>query len=466
MPKFATLSNRFLGGTIGNAAGYAAGGAVHRTLDPLLQDVVNETWSKHPTVPPDAYALAEGVAQGQVDPGRARDWAAEQGIGGAQFAALVNIATTGPGAGEAFRLWRRRLLDDDGFATAIRRAGVEERWIQQILHTKFDPLAPADLARSIHRGLVRDPGLMPVEQPTGVGKVPPYPVTGIDAIREAEASGVDREHLAALVGLQGNPMGAHEAANATFRGVIDRADFDRAIAEGNTRNEWGEAIFEQSRQIPTARDFLENALRGYSTLADAIEGAAKHGLSAEDATLIYQNQGRPMNIHQITMALARGAHFNPEPGEITDPYMASIVEGSLKPGYYEMENALRYNYPAFFQTLNALAKGWIDADTARQWLLYQAYEPGAVDAIVSNVADRGPAKPSSWVTRAQGYLFTAIHKKFEPGAVYEAKARAALTLIGISEAEQATILDLYREELKLEPPDPADTAGTSGGVST
>lgn len=457
MPGFASLSRRFFGSTVSETAAFAAGAAIGPTLRPGLQALQNATWEKYPDVPPDAYALAAGVAQGQVDPEQARKWAAQNGIGAKPFAALVNIANAGPGAGEAFRLWRRHLIDDDGFATALKRLSIEPRWIAALLKTKFDPLDPADLARAIHKSLIPDPGLLAVPQPTEAGKVPAYPVYPIDALAEAEAAGLDRDHLGALVGLQGNPMGAHEAAQATFRGVIDRADYDRAIAEGNTRNEWGEAIMEQSRQIPTARDFIENALRGYSTLEEAIAGAALHGMSAEDATVIYQNAGRPMNIHQITMALARGARFNPEPGEITDPYMASIVEGSLKPGYYELENALRYNYPAFFQTLNALTRGWIDAATAKQWLLYQAYEPGAVDAIVDNITVGGKPKPSTWLTRAQGYLFTAIHKQYEPTSGYVDRAKSAMAKLGIAAADQEQILELYRVEYELTPTPPATT---------
>jgi hypothetical protein len=439
MPAVRGLLAKFTGNTIGNAAAFAAGGATSRAISPGLQDLTNEAWELHPKVPPDAYALASGVAQGQVDRGKAEKWAAQQGIGTDQFRALVDIANTGPGIANAFELWRRGYIDEAGFRRAVKRIGLEQEWIDDLVQIKTRLLDVADIARGIHRGLIRDPGLMPVEQPTEVGRVPAYPVYGIDALEQAAGHGYSRDELGVLIGLQGNPMGAHEAANATFRGVIEKADYERAIAEGNTRNEWAEAIFEQSRQIPTARDFLENALRGYRTLEDAIAGAAKHGLSAEDATLIYQNQGRPMTVHQITQALARGAKFNPEPGEIRDPYMASIVEGSLKPGYYELEMALRYSYPGFFQTLNALNKGWIDGPTATSWLLYQGYAPEAVDAIVSNVAGTkaGGASTSSQAKSAVTKLYTALHKGFINGTLTAENVRAALH----EQGEPADVVD-------------------------
>jgi hypothetical protein len=328
---------KYAGSAASGTAAFAAGAAIAPAMTPLLQALRNETWKQYPDVPPDAYLLAEGVAQGQVDPKQAAEWASEQGIGVKQWAALVNIANTGPGLSAAMELWRRGIIDAAGFKRALKRMGLEAEWIDGLALTKPRLLDVADLARAIHRGLIPDPGLLQGELPAGEGNVPAYPVYPINALDEAQGHGYSRNDLGVLVGLQGNPMGAHEAANAVFRGILTPDDYLRAIAEGNTRNEWAHAIYEQSRQIPTARDFIENALRGYRTLDEAIAGAAKHGMTAEDATMIYQNAGRPMNIRQITQALARGASFNPEPGEITDPYMASIVEGRLKPGYYELE---------------------------------------------------------------------------------------------------------------------------------
>jgi hypothetical protein len=386
MPGARGLLAKFTGGTIGGAASYAAGGATSRVLTPGLQSLENEAWKRNAVVPPDAYVLAEGVAQGQVDPKAAHAWAAEQGIGTAQFAALVSIANSGPGLSAALELWRRNLIGEAAFRRALKRMGLEPEWIDGLVQIKGRLLDVADLARAIHRGLIPDPGLLQGDLPQSEGNVPAYPVYPIDAKQSAAGHGYSLDELGTLVGLQGNPMGAHEAAQATFRGILTPDDYLRAVAEGNTRNEWAHAIFEQSKQIPTARDFIENALRGYRTFDDALAGAARHGMSEADATVIYQNAGRPMNIRQITQALARGAKFNPEPGEIPDPYLASIVEGPVKPGYYELAESLKYVYPAFFQTLNALKNGWIDEATATQWMLYQGYEPGAVDAIVSNVA--------------------------------------------------------------------------------
>ena len=55
-----------------------------------------------------------------------------------------------------------------------------------------------------------------------------------------------------------------------------------------------------------------------------------------------------MAIRQITQALSRGGVFKPEPGELTDPYDAAIVEGNVKPAYYDLAKSLRYTLPSPF----------------------------------------------------------------------------------------------------------------------
>ena len=300
----ASIFGKFFGNTVSNAAGFAAGAATARTLSPGLQDLTNEAWQRHPSVPLEALLLAEGVAQGQVPYAWAKDEAERTGINGERFDHAVEIASTGPGVAQAFELWRRGEINEAGFRRAAKRAGLEQEWIDGLAKLFMHVLTPGELAAAIHRGLIPDPGLLKGEQPSGPRNVEQYPVYQLDALTEALGSGYDHDKLGVLVGLQGLPMGPHEAAQALFRGIITHGDYIAAFNESNNRNEWAQAVLEQSRQIPTARDFFENALRGYHDFSWALEQAKRHGMSEADATVIYQNQGRPMNIRQITQALS------------------------------------------------------------------------------------------------------------------------------------------------------------------
>ena len=58
----ARLFGKFLGNTVSGAASFSVGAATAKTLDPFLQDLTNDRWAAHPSVPLDPALLADGVA--------------------------------------------------------------------------------------------------------------------------------------------------------------------------------------------------------------------------------------------------------------------------------------------------------------------------------------------------------------------------------------------------------------------
>lgn len=444
MPSFRALSGKFFGNTVGIASGVAAGGATARALDPILQAVTNAAWEQNPDVPPNAYVMAEGVAQGQVTKTAAYQWAAEQGLGSKQMDALVNVANVGPGIASAYEAWRRGFLTDAEFNTALNRTGLETQWWDAMRKLKAVLLDPADIARGIHRGLIPDPGLLKGNASPGPGKVEAYPVYNIDALQEAAGHGVDHDRLGVLVGLQGLPMGSHEAAQALFRNVIEENDYLRAIAEGNTRNEWADAIKEQSREIPTSHAYVENAIRGYITLDQAKAGAARHGMEPDDVDVLYRNAGRPMTPHQITQALARGAKFNPIPGELTDPYDAAAHESNVHVSYQEMYAALRYNYPSLFQ-LNTLVKGnAISPDIAADWATKDGYAPEVVTTLHEFWTAQAAGGGGATGTKPKAFTYSQIHQAWRNGVFTDAQAVSELEAIGYSADRANTLLNTWK----------------------
>ena len=435
--------------TLGYAIGRAAGGA----LEPFLIDLTNEANKAAVALgesrPPGVTPLAIGVAQGKLAQADAEDWASQTGHSADVLDALVRVATAAPDLGLAYRAWRRNELTEQQFRTVAKRHGIGDEWVDALVALKTDRLDPVQVANAIHRSMIPDPGLLAVPPPTGQGNVPAYPVYDIDGITEAAAAGLDRDRLGVLVGLQGLPMGPHEAAQAVFRHILTMTDYNRAIAEGNTRNEWGEAIMEQSRQIPTARDFLENALRGYRTLADALDGAALHGMTPEHATMIYQNQGRPMAVRLITQALARGGKFQPEPGEITDPYEASIVEGNLKPGYYDLARALKYTMPSPFVIRQLANSGVWDEATTRERLEWIGWNPEDAAAVAKAWSHGSTAKPDPWLSKADTQLWTKLHKTYVGGTLDPALVDADFDLIGVHPDVRPEILARWNAEKVL-----------------
>jgi hypothetical protein len=440
---------RFFGSAASTGAGFAIGVATAPTLDPILQEISNNAWKLHPDKRVDVITLANGVAQGQIPLNWAIEEAAQTGFDETRLKHIVEAATVGPGLAQAMNLWRRDLITAPAFRRALVRAGLEQEWIDALVGTKLDLLDPGQLAAAIHRGLIPDPGLLKGEQPDGPRKVESYPVYPIKPLDEAAGSGYDRDRLGVLVGLQGLPMGPHEAAQALFRGIITHGDYIAAFNESNSRNEWAQAVLDQSRQIPTARDFFENALRGYHEFPWALEQAKRHGMSEEDATVIYQNQGRPMNIRQITQALSRGGVFKPEPGELKDPYMASIVEGSVKPAYYDLALSLKYTLPSPFVMRQLTASGvWSEAKAAKR-LKDSGWLPEDADEAAKAWAEPAAAKADTHVAKAQTQLWTATHSAYLAGDMTEAKVAEKLPQAGVSDASVPKVIAIWKHEREV-----------------
>jgi hypothetical protein len=443
------LFSRFFGRTVSEGAAFAVGTAVGPALHPIVQDLANEAWTLHPTRPINAGTLAIAVAAGQIPRSWAVDEARRTGINADRFGRMVDAADNGPGVAYAFELWRRQVIGEAAFRRAVKRSGIEDEWIDDLVRVKTELLDPGQLAAAIHRGLIPDPGLLKGEQPSGPRNVESYPVYPVHALDEAAGSGYDRDRLGVLVGLQGLPMGPHEAAQALFRGIITHGDYIAAFNESNSRNEWAQAVLDQSRQIPTSRDFFENALRGYHTFEWALNEAKRHGMSEADATVIYQNQGRPMNIRQITQALSRGGKFKPEPGELTDPYDASIVEGNVKPAYYDLAKALRYTLPSPFVMRQLTASGVWSEEKAAQRLKDSGWMPQDADEAAHAWAQGTGGTADPHIAKAQVQLWTAAHRSYLRQDADDATATTALTAAGVSAEAVPQVLALWAIERDL-----------------
>lgn len=465
MPSFSALG-KFFGRTASEGAAFAAGLAVAPTLHPVVQEVANEAWSKYQSRPLDPGDLAEIVAENVEQLGWGETEAAKTGIGPGNFDALVNAALDAPGVGELLRMWRRGAISDGDFVHGLRKAKLEPRWDAGLEALKTERLDPSVIAAAIQRGLIADPGFLPVGPPSGEGKVPAFPVSGIDALAEAEAAGIDRDRLFVETALVGNPVGPVEAARALFRGLIDQTDFDRAIAEGRTRNEWGTVYRDAAREIPTVTNYIEGRVRDWISLEEMNAGAARHGMSPEDADLLFKVHGRPLTHTQVFIGLLRGGEYDGPTDAIPQPFLKSLQESDIRPEWYNLVWAQRYHYPSFFQTINALNKGWIDAPTATHWLTIQGHAPDAIDTIVSNVAGTKAPAADKHVASAATSVLTAIRRRYGKSEITEAQARDALAKTGLPASTQTQLLAEWTQERDVNAlVGPAPTPPTTPGLT-
>jgi len=443
------LTRKFFGSTISEGAGFAFGRAAAPVLEPPLEQLRQEAWSLYQHAIPDVYAAAEGVAQGQLDLGVAQDYAHRQGFSDTTFAHLVDIANTGPDVGTAMRAWRRGKMSDADFRTVLRRHAIEDQWDSAIEALKAEVLGPADLARAIHRGLIQDPGLLQGELPSGVGNVPAYPVYGVDALAEAEASGFDRDRLGVLVGLQGLPMGSHEAAQALFRGVLTDDDYLRAIAEGNTRNEWAGAIREQSRAIPSAVNYVAAFIRGWIDRAKMHAGAARHGMTPEDTDLLALISGRPVTTRQAFVGFTRGGRVDGESWDERETFRRAVIQSNIRPEWEPILWAQRYSYPSAFVLRALTQSGDITTAEAEQVLLFSGWEPTFAAKVAAAWGGGTATATDPHIAKAQTQLWNATHSSYLNREASATVARTKLAQAGVASAAIPVVLGVWDNEREL-----------------
>src|SRR5207253_8023476 len=134
-----------------------------------------------------ALASIKGIASALVYV----DEAAKAGYDGNVFGVLEQLQRTYPGTSELLELWRRERLGRDDVDLALQRAGIPQAYRAAVLDLFTGRLDPAIIAVAIQRGIMRDPGILPVGPPTGVGRVPKFPVSSLDTLAEAKAHGID-----------------------------------------------------------------------------------------------------------------------------------------------------------------------------------------------------------------------------------------------------------------------------------
>jgi hypothetical protein len=389
--------------------------------------------------------VAQGIAE--FDP--AAEQAKRSGYDANKFRGLVELEKAGPPVAEALNLRRRDRITAAQFEHALAKSQVEPQYWDALKELVDERLDPPVIALAIVRGIISDPGFLPVGPPSATGKVPAFPTSAIDALQEAASSGYNRERLFVETAIAGRPMGPESAASAVFRNIIERVDYDRAIAEGDVRNEWASAIFETSRQIATVADYVQAHLKGWIPEAEMYAGAARHGMSQEDTRLIYLRSGRPAAPGQMATAVARGIDGPDGTPMNRAQFLKGIAESDIRPEWGPMLWDSRFLYPPLFQLTRLVQAGAINADTAADWAKNDRYPPEVVNALHAYWSQSGTATGSPYIGRAQTQLWGTLHRTFVARETNVTQARAAMRSLQIPTDDQTNILALWQAERDL-----------------
>ena len=439
-----------LGSAPGAMIGAAVGAAGALALAPVIEPAKQEAWSNAPNrvLTPALYAAL--VAQGALDLGVGQGLSKREGFNEDQFNRLVHLALRAPTHSEAQDLRRRGRITAEQLRHTFAKEQIEEQYWDALAELVDDRLSPQNVAVAIVRGLMVDPGFLPVSPPTEVGKVPAFPVSKIDPVTESESSGINSDRLAVLTGIFGRPPGPELTARAYFRGILELADYYRSISEGDVRNEWRDAILEVSREILTSNNYAELELRGFLTADQRAALTDQHGLSRSDSDRLVDLLGRSISVHQVTTGLARGGKYPGSYANVPEPYKSAIQRSNIRQEWSELDYANRFSYPSGFQIKAEATSGAMDEAQVEQLLLEVGWSPRWAKFFAQQwTAQAKGIAVDPWVKKADTQLWTATHKAYKGGAIDETLARTNFDLIGIAAAAQDQIIARWDAEKNL-----------------
>jgi hypothetical protein len=455
-----------LGSTPGIIVGVGVGGAVAAALEPAFEVPKQEAWARNANKILDAELLARLVAQGGIAlgdpgapaPGTAYEDALRDGFAADKLEALIYLAQSVPGVGEALRVLRRDPKFAGLFAHSLVKQGIDQRYHAGLTDLQHEKLDYAVLANAIVRGIVKAPFDLPYTPPTRTGNVAAFPTSDIDAALEVAAGGFDVSRLFVATAIAGRPMGPEAAASATFRGILTDDDYLRAILEGDVRGEWAEAIFEHARAIPQVSDYINAEIRGWITTKERNDGIARHGMSPADGDLLFERTGRPATGHQVHIGWARGGTNTAAGTTEREVFNKAIRESDIRPEWTDLLWAGRYTYPPFFALRALMQGGALSAAEGEQILLYEGWEPGFAK-LVAEFFTKGTAaaKTNPYVVKAQGQLWTEAHKAFVKDGTPRSIIEPLLTTLVADGADRDAIFQLWTDERAI-------AAGTSPGA--
>ena len=443
------LLGKFLGSAVSNAAGYAVGGALLPTLEPLTQDLANQAWSGHPVKPLPASAAAEAVLRGYLELGEGQGEANYTGFDNGRFATMLRLRGEAPPTDTLIDLHRRGVITDAGFEQGLRQLGVLPEW-REPLRARLNVLASvSDLVRMAVREAF-DPS-----QRAALDLDAEFPAT---FAARAQELGIPRP-------LAGDYWAAHwelpsytQMTEMLFRGEISSEQYTRGLRALDYAPTWRGPLEAIARRIPTITDMIRFAVREVynPTLRKALgldaeypaaftAQAALHGMSEQYAREYWAAHWRLPSARQLYVMLWRGLI---NAGELDQGLKAL----DYPPLWRDRLASIAHIVPGRIDLKRMLRHGIRTAEQVEQGYIRLGYTPAdAADMAriaLAELPDGGPEQ--QWAPRARSRLFTVAHNEYVDFSIDAAQAREVFTLLGAGAAEGDTVLRLWDKERQLQ----------------
>jgi hypothetical protein len=253
-------------------------------LNNLLAGGVYDALRATPNSLPDAATIAQTAAQGTTDYGQAINDIAAWGFNAGWGDSLIAAAQAWPSSAQVLDMMNRNLIDPQAARTLLKRTGLPDEVINNVLATAIQPLPPADAALAVLRGTL----------------------THDEGSSIAQESGITPDTFNTLIDNTGEPLGLMQLLEAYRRGFIDQATLKRGILQSRVRDEWIDTA-EKLRYSPMSVSDAVNAVVQNHMGEDAGKSIAdQNGLEPGAFDMLYQTAGEPLSRTECEQLYNRG----------------------------------------------------------------------------------------------------------------------------------------------------------------
>lgn len=463
-----SAANLILGVGVGAAAGAA--------LEPAVELERQNAWLTGPVKLPEIGLIAELYAGGKISKLEAQNMANRLGYSNGALDSLTWLTQSRLSWPILLRMWRLAAFNpgfnDAKLATLLDESLAHDRldwnyhdFLTALKHAELPGIG--DIGYAVVRGVIKPTRLTPVPAPTKSTYVNAFPQLDIDPVELANALGYTEQMLELIVGRSGLAMAPVAAARALFltegrlaiealsgfpnksnfnlNPVMGADDYLTAIAKGDLRTEYGDAVRAQSREILTGGEYAELELRGYLTREQRLALTSQHGMSTGDSDLLYDVKGRGLSLKQAFIAERRGGVFEGSTDGIPDWALWQMQRSNLRPEVYNLEWNTRFSLPSAF-VVRALEKdGALSRDEAETIYLWEGWPADLAKKVADHYAPSGSAAADPHVTKAQSKAWTEAQNSYISQEATAADVQPIFTALGVPTAAQTTITSLWDE---------------------
>lgn len=264
---------------------------VQTLIQPLLQDPLNDQWSRFKAVPLSPAEVALNELRGGTYKGSGAGEAGLSGLNGERYGAILENTGEPISIQEALFLLRRGKIGAGDVEKAVRQSRVRDEWLGAVMDLAYGPPTAAAAIDGAVRGFIDDG-------------------TAQQIVAE---NGIDPANYGWLRESAGRPPGAEQMITLLRRGLVDEGTVVQAIRESDIKNKYIPAILGLRTHLLPERSVVAAYHRGGYTAAQAQEKLSQLGLAPDDIAAVLAEgtatktaAQRDLSVAQISRAYSSG----------------------------------------------------------------------------------------------------------------------------------------------------------------